>query len=65
MTKSMYQLTSDNNSAIKEVLDSLIELNAHKVEAEKQGWTVEFMVQQGDVDVTISRDAWPVLDGDE
>ena len=59
MGRSVYDLTRENNAAVKEVIDALVELNAHKFEAEQQGWSVKFIVQNGDVDVTISRDSWP------
>ena len=62
MTKSVYDLQRAANTAVKELLDALVELNAWKREAEQEGWSVSFIVQRGDVDVTISRDEWPSIE---
>lgn len=57
-----FDVTAEVNNNLKELLDTLVELNARKFHAEADGWTVKFVVCEGDVDVTISRDQWPTLD---
>lgn len=65
MARTAYDLQRESNSAVKDLMDTLVSLNAEKVEAERQGWNVEFTVNSGDVDVMITRSAWPILDKSE
>lgn len=62
MARSTYDLTRECNGAVSGLMDTLVTLNAQRHAAELQGWSVVFVIQHKDVDVTISRDSWPRLD---
>lgn len=63
--KRPYDVQSIANDNVKLLLDALIEVNAYKFHAEQDGWDVKFVVQNGGVDVNISRNVWPTFEGDE
>lgn len=63
--KEPYKVTQPIMRPIEKMLEALIEVNAWRVHAESEGWLVEFVVNENDVDVQINRNQWPTFHDDQ